>query len=575
MLTPDQIEALQLKSEQIIEPVVQFLIADIAQRIAEAGQLTSTAAYQVWRLQHLGVSQRQLKKELRKLLKVSHRDLRKLLTQTAEVGYNYDIQRFPYVQAVPFERNEDMQRIVEAAVKLADDEITNLTQTMGFVTPDGKANPLNTAYQKACDFAFEKVFTGAQDYNSAIREATKGLVDKGILRLDYENGVHRSVEAAVRGSVMGGLGLMQEQINKQNQDELGCDGWEISAHAASAPDHEPIQGKQYSDEEYQSLNNSLKRPIGTLNCGHSAFPIIMGVHTPQYTPEELEKFREDNEKGIVYNGKHYTMYEATQRQRSLERRIRKVKRRILVDEKLGDTEQLSIDRTKYVVMNDEYRRFSKAAGLRIRNERMEMTGFGPKQHGAAEQEGRDLFKRPPKNLEELSARVDQELDKYCTRESKWSSKTVVLTREQMPKANGRKEWNCDISLRNTAGIKTVIHEHLHARSISYYDPKTYLRHQEAEEATVELYAQEICKKNGASFVGAYAKKIQPLQIINNILRNGERFDFAKQLFDIPLPERYNWLRTQADELIATGKLSKKTVQSLNNAVEFFHEKDVK
>lgn len=384
MLTPDQIEALRLQSEDIIDPVVQFLIGDIAQRISEAGHLTSTAAYQVWRLQHLGVSQRELKKHLRKLLKVSHRELRKLLTQTAEVGYNYDIQRFPYVQAVPFERNEDMQRIVEAAVKLAEEDLGSLTQTLGFVAPNGKAMPLTDAYREVCDFAFKKVFTGAQDYNSAVREATKGLVDKGILRLDYDSGVHRSVEAAVRGSVMGGLGLLQEQISQQNHDDFGCDGWEISAHANSAPDHEPIQGKQYSDEEYERLNNSLKRQIGTLNCGHSASPIIMGIHEPQYTPEELEKFREDNEKGITYNGKHYTMYEATQRQRLLERKIRKLKRRILVDEKLGDTEQLSIDRTKYVVMNDEYKRFSKAAGLRIRHERMEMTGFGPKQHGAAE-----------------------------------------------------------------------------------------------------------------------------------------------------------------------------------------------
>lgn len=53
------------------------------------------------------------------------------------------------------------------------------------------------------------------------------------------------------------------------------------------------------------------------------------------------------------------------------------------------------------------------------------------------------------------------------------------------------------------------------------------------------------------------------------------YTFAKQLFDIPLPERYNWLRGQADELISTGKLSKKTVKCLNDAVEFFAEKDVR
>lgn len=66
------------------------------------------------------------------------------------------------------------------------------------------------AYQQACDFAFMKVSTGAQDYNSAIREATKNLAEKGIVTIDYESGVHTSLEAAVRRNIMGGLGLMQE-----------------------------------------------------------------------------------------------------------------------------------------------------------------------------------------------------------------------------------------------------------------------------------------------------------------------------------------------------------------------------
>lgn len=384
MLTADQIEALGNKAQQIISPVTDFLIADIAKRIAEAGQLTGTAAYQTWRLQQLGVSQRQLKKELRKRLKVSHRELRKLLEQSAETGYNFDIQKLPYVQAVPFYKNSAVQQIVSAAVQLTQDDLSNITQTIGFVTPNGKAVGLTDAYKQACDFAFTKVSTGAQGYDSAIREAVKNLADKGIVTIDYDSGVHTSLEAAVRRNVMGGLGLMQEQISKQNHDDFGCDGWEISAHAASAPDHEPIQGKQYSDAAYEALNNSLVRRIGTLNCGHAAFPIIMGVDSPQYTDEELEKFRRDNEKGIDYNGRHYTAYEATQQQRRLERTIRKQKRRILVDESTGDIEKLRQDQIKYQVLNQEYKRFSEAAGLRMQHERMEMPGFGAKQAMAAE-----------------------------------------------------------------------------------------------------------------------------------------------------------------------------------------------
>lgn len=383
MLTPDQIEALRIQSGQIISPVIEFLIADIASRIAEAGQLTSTAAYQIWRAQNLGLSQRQLKKELRKRLKVSHRELRKLLTQAAEVGYDFDIKRFPFVQAVPFIQNESLQRIVQTAADMADENLTNLTQTMGFVTYDGKVTGLTEAYRKSCDFAFEKVFTGAQDYNSAIREATKGLAEKGIQTIDYESGTHRSLEAAVRGNFMGGINIMSREINQKNHDMLGCDGWEISAHRGSAPDHEPFQGKQYSDEEFQKIQAMLVRDFESFGCGHSVMGIILGINDPQYTPEELEEMRRENEQGIDYDGKHYTLYKATQRQRGLERTLRKQKRKILIDEKTGDNDKLALDQTRYVVANDEYHRFSKAAGLRLQHERANVPGFGAKQHSAA------------------------------------------------------------------------------------------------------------------------------------------------------------------------------------------------
>lgn len=389
MLTPEQIAALRDQARQLTDPINDYLLADIARRISEAGQLTSTAAYQVWRAQQLGMSQRELKKELKKLLRASNQELRKLLTQAAEVGYDFDIRNLPYVQAVPFEANEGLQRIVEAAVKLAQDDFTNLTQTLGMVDPYGNPLQLQDVYRSCTDFAFKQVITGAADYNTAIRQATKNLAEKGVLTIDYESGVHTSLEAAVRRNIMGGLGLMQEQISQKNHDELGCDGWEISTHANSAPDHEPFQGKQYSDEAFARLNGTAQRPgvlrrrIGTLNCGHAAFPIILGVNEPQYTKEELEKLRTDNEKGVTVDGKHYTGYQATQMQRKLERAIRKQKRRILTAEAAGDAETLPVAQTRLQRLRQEYSRFSKAAGLRTQDERAQVAGFSKKQAAAA------------------------------------------------------------------------------------------------------------------------------------------------------------------------------------------------
>lgn len=368
MLTPDQIQALGDQAAQMTVSMEEYLIRDIARRVREAGQLTSTAAYQVWRAQRLGLSRRQIEKMLRRELKVSHKRLRELLTQSAEVGYNFDLSRLPR-KAVPFGENATLQQLVAASVELAKKDFTDLVQTMGLVAPDGKAYPLRKAYLKIIDFAFQQVITGTADHQTAIRQATRKLADYGLRSIDYQSGVHTSLEAAVRRNILGGLGLMQEKISQLDHDLLEADGWEISAHAASAPDHEPIQGRQYSDEAFQRLNDSLARRIGTLNCGHAAFPILLGVSQPQYTEAELARSREENARGIQYEGKRYTLYQATQKQRKLERAIRRQKRRVMAAEETGDGEGTAAAKTRLALLRRRYWEFSGAAGLRVQEER--------------------------------------------------------------------------------------------------------------------------------------------------------------------------------------------------------------
>lgn len=379
MLRAEEIEALRDAATDLLRPVIEYLLRDIAERIAKAGQLTATAQYETWKLQQLGVSQRDLRTYLKKALKISNAKLRQLLTQSAEAGYNYDLSTLPTVRAIPFDENEAVQQIVRAAIAQTQGTLENLTQTLGMVDPYGHVNPLRDTYRKCMDYAFEQVSSGAVDYNTAIREATRNLAAKGVEFIDYESGVTTSLEAAVRRNIMGALGLMQEQISQYNHDQYGATGWEIDAHSNSAPDHEPIQGKQYTDAEYEALNNSLVRRIGTLNCGHSAHPIVYGASVPQYTPEELEEMRQKNDEGITFRGKHYTGYEATQKQRRLERAIRAQKRKILIDKATGDTEKLETDQIKLQLSRQDYKAFSKAAGLRMQHERLEKVGFGWKE----------------------------------------------------------------------------------------------------------------------------------------------------------------------------------------------------
>lgn len=379
MLTPEQIDGLRISAGRLVDPVNDFLLRDIARRIRDAGSLTSTAAYEAWRAEWLGVGRKKMETELARLLGVTRKEARKLLRTAARYGYDVTLRRIKG-HAVPFEENIQIQQLISAAIDLAGDELMNITQTKAIlmVDPYGNYQPLAQAYQTCTDFAFQQVFTGAADYNTAIRQACRGISKHGI-SVAYASGVHTSLEAAVRRNIMGGLGLLTEQISRKNHDDLGCNGWEISAHANSAPDHEPIQGRQYRDADYEALNNSLVRRIGTLNCGHIASPIILGVTSPQYTASELEQFRQDNEKGVDFDGQHYTGYEATQQQRRIERAIRAQKRRVL----LAAPEDADAQKSRLVIMQQEYRRFSDGVGLRTEDERLEVSGFGPKQMRAS------------------------------------------------------------------------------------------------------------------------------------------------------------------------------------------------
>lgn len=375
MLTPEQIEGFRLSAGRLIDPVNTYLLKDIARRVQEAGKLTSTAAYEAWRAEWLGKGRKEMETELAQLLGTSRKEARKLLRTAAQFGYDTTLNKFPG-HLLPFDDNIAVQQIISAAVTLAGDELKNLTQTKAIMMmdPHGNYRTLPEAYQTCTDYAFQQVFTGASDYNTAIRKACSGISKHGV-SVAYASGVHTSIEAAVRRNLMGGLGLMTEQISQENHDALGCNGWEISAHANSAPDHEPIQGRQYSDEAYERFNNSLVRRIGTLNCGHVASPIILSVSQPQYTSAELEQFRQDNETGVTFDGKHYTGYEATQMQRKLERAIRAQKRRVL----LAGPEDVEAHRSRLTILQQEYRRFSKGVGLRTEDERLYVSGFGPKQ----------------------------------------------------------------------------------------------------------------------------------------------------------------------------------------------------
>jgi hypothetical protein len=357
-------------------------------------------------MQKLGVDFNIIEDELKRRLRKSHKQLDQLFRDYAAEHYAADYKRLK-MSYIPCEDNLALQQIVAVHVKLAQDDLFNATQTKGGKVKlslmdgsggaklgKGKVLPWRKFYVNVCDDVNTKVVTGAMSYNEAVREASRNLSARGVRIIPYKSGQRISLEAGIRRNVMGYLGLMAEQISEYNHDVIGANGYEISAHAMSALDHEPIQGRQVSDEEHDKMQAGLpfrdiqgnpyagfRRRIGTLNCGHNKFSIIIGVNEPQYTPQQLAKLKEDNHKGFTYTSaqgdtvRFDTMYDVAQHMRYIERQQRKYEAVYRDSVNTLNNEQTMIASSNLVQWRQEYARFSKAVGLRRQTDRNFVVGF--------------------------------------------------------------------------------------------------------------------------------------------------------------------------------------------------------
>jgi hypothetical protein len=176
---------------------------------------------------------------------------------------------------------------------------------------------------------------GHINYPQAMRKAIRELTEQGITTVDYESGRKVRMDSAVRNALMTEYTEIIEGVQHKLAEEIGADGWEISAHEHPAKDHEDIQGHIFANEEYEKLQNhedavdiegekfQIGRAIGDWNCRHISYPFLIGISKPSFTKEELAEIQARNEAGVEFHGKRYTLYEAEQLQRRYETEMRK------------------------------------------------------------------------------------------------------------------------------------------------------------------------------------------------------------------------------------------------------------
>lgn len=361
MYDDEKLEELRKRAAAIAEPIWETLLRDIVRRVRGAGGITSTAEYQIYRAEQLGLAEKAIKAAIAEQLKISDAAIDMLFEELKD-------------ETVLFEENAELRQLVEAYGTVSKKASAADYEGLWAPGPDGKLYTVKEAYGKIMDFAWMQTATGTYDFQTAVREATKKLLERGLRVIPGKDGRSYRLEYAVRSYITNRMGEMFNAVNQMNYDAIGADGWEISAHPAPAPDHALYQGRQYSKEEYDRINNSLARKFGWWNCRHLVYPIRLGVSPRAYSDEQLQKYLDDNEKGVWYNGQHYTLSEARDRKRQLESLISQTKYDILAAE--GDAGLLKERQIRLQNQRREYERFCRETGQEPENWRTMVASFG-------------------------------------------------------------------------------------------------------------------------------------------------------------------------------------------------------
>ena len=383
-MKPGEIERLSMVFDRKMRELEDEIMTDIVRRIRINSEITRSADWQINRLYELGLAKDDIEKAIKKHLHLSDDEIKELFEEAAKADYvrNAEIYRKTGKRLVPFEENEALRQLVSSVAEQTKSEMQNLSGSLGFAVKgaNGKVafKPAAKYYQDALDKAVTGIATGAFDYNTAIKKAVAELVKSGLRSVDYSSGWSNRVDVAARRAVMTGYSQIVGKINEQNAAELETDTFEVTWHGGARPTHQLWQGKWYTKKELVTVCG-----LGTVtglhgaNCYHDYYPVVPGVSEPTYTADELREMNAKENIPTEYCGKTYTKYEALQRQRRLETKMRAQRRQIkLLQEGNAAEDDIINARCRYRGTSGEYSRFSKAMGIPQQRERVTVDGLG-------------------------------------------------------------------------------------------------------------------------------------------------------------------------------------------------------
>ena len=353
------------------------IMQDVVRRIKKAGEITSTADWQINRLRILGYSSEDIEREIKKALNASYPDMFELYDKVIDWEYvrNKDIYEQINAEYIPFEANEQLKQITDAIMQQSLEDLGNVTNSLGFYLDyNGKKvlTPLSQVYINYLDNACYDIVTGAFDYGSVLRKVVTQLTNSGLRQIDYSSGRANRVDVAVRRAVMTAVSQITGKVSEYNAQKLGTEYFEVEWHAGARPTHAVWQGHVWSKEQLYSVCG-LGTVTGLLgaNCYHTYYPFFPGISERNWSDDWLEEQNRKENEPREFQGKGYTLYEAKQRQRQMETAMRAQREKVCLLQHGGaDPDEIILQKAKYQGQLNEYSRFCRKMKLTEERERI-------------------------------------------------------------------------------------------------------------------------------------------------------------------------------------------------------------
>lgn len=385
-MTPNEIEYIPEKLTKLFRGLQLDILNDLVRRIAKNREITSTADWEIKRLYELGAAKEVIKRSIQRTLRLSAAEIDSIYANVLAEDYvRYEpIYKRLGKSFIPFKENKQLQQLIGGIEKQTKGELENITQSLGFAVKqlDGSVTytPLSKGYQQILDKAMMNLTSGAFDYNTVIKKAVIDLSNSGLRTIEYATEqptgvttIHSNrVDVAARRALMTGFNQVVGRITEDNAEKLGAEYFEVTWHRGARPTHQPWQGRVYTKEQLVSVcGYGDVAGLKGANCRHDFSPFFPGIDKRIYTDEQLDKMNAEENTPREYGGKEYTVYEATQRQRQLESRMRIEREKIALLESGGaDDETIDAKKAHYHAISSEYAQFSKAMNLPQQRERV-------------------------------------------------------------------------------------------------------------------------------------------------------------------------------------------------------------